>query len=89
MSPDRSWAVPLQRAPPQAATTWSPNYDAMHPPRRVHFIIDWQSVVISRARCLAYLVCTEGLPTSRARDVSEMRLIAMLCVFFAWSQRSR
>jgi hypothetical protein len=90
VSPDRIGRVPLRRAPSPAATTWGPYCDALHPPRRVHFIIDWQNVEISRARCLAYLVCTEGLPTSRrARDVSEIRLIATLCEFVAWSQRSR
>lgn len=39
------------------------------------------NVAISRARCLAYLVCTEGLLNTRARDVDEMRLIATLCAF--------
>jgi hypothetical protein len=28
-------------------------------------------------------------PNSRARDISEIRLIATLCAFVAWSQRSR
>ena len=39
------------------------------------------NVAVSRARCLAYLVCTEALLNSRARDVPEMRLIATLCAF--------
>jgi NAD(P)-dependent dehydrogenase (short-subunit alcohol dehydrogenase family) len=46
------------------------------------------NVAISRARCLAYLVCTEGLLNTRARTVDEMRLIATLCAFVEWSQRS-
>jgi uncharacterized protein len=39
------------------------------------------NVAVSRARCLAYLVCTDRLLDSRARDVDEMRLIANLCAF--------
>ena len=39
------------------------------------------NVAISRARCLAYLVCTDDLLDSRARDVEEMKLIATLCAF--------
>ena len=39
------------------------------------------NVAISRARCLAYLVCTEELLNSRARSVPDMRLISTLCAF--------
>jgi len=39
------------------------------------------NVAVSRARCLAYLVCTEELLNSRGRDVEEMRLISTLCAF--------
>lgn len=39
------------------------------------------NVAVSRARCLAYLVCTEALLDSRGRDVEEMRLISTLCAF--------
>jgi len=39
------------------------------------------NVAVSRARCLAYLVCTEELLNSRGRDVDEMRLISTLCAF--------
>jgi uncharacterized protein len=39
------------------------------------------NVAISRARCLAYLVCTEDLLNSRARDVEQMRLLSTLCSF--------
>jgi hypothetical protein len=38
-------------------------------------------VAISRARCLAYLVCTDELLNTRARDVEEMALISALCSF--------
>ncbi len=41
------------------------------------------NVAISRARCLAYLVCTEQLLDSRGRHVEEMRLISTLCAFVA------
>lgn len=39
------------------------------------------NVAISRARCLAYLACTEDLLDSRGRDLDEMRLISTLCAF--------
>ena len=39
------------------------------------------NVAISRARCLAYLVCTEELLNSRGRDIEEMRLISTICSF--------
>ncbi|MGY6499926.1 MAG: TM0106 family RecB-like putative nuclease [Acidimicrobiales bacterium] len=43
------------------------------------------NVAISRARCLAYLVCTEDLLNSRARNVGEMRLISTLCSFIEYA----
>lgn len=46
------------------------------------------NVAISRARCLAYLVCTEELLDSRGRDVDEMRLISTLCSFAASAKRA-
>lgn len=42
------------------------------------------NVAISRARCLAYLVCTDELLDARARSVDEMRLIATLNAFVEW-----
>jgi uncharacterized protein len=39
------------------------------------------NVAVSRARCLAYLVCTEQLLDTRARDVEQMALISALCSF--------
>ena len=44
------------------------------------------NVAISRARCLAYLVCTEDLLDTRARSVEEMRLIATLNAFVERAQ---
>lgn len=45
------------------------------------------NVAISRARCLAYLVCTDELLNARARSVDEMRLIATLNAFVQWVER--
>jgi uncharacterized protein len=45
------------------------------------------NVAISRARCLAYLVCTEELLNSRGRDIEEMRLISTICSFVEKAQR--
>jgi len=39
------------------------------------------NVAVSRARCLAFLVCTEDLLNSRARDIEDMRLIGTLSAF--------
>ena len=43
------------------------------------------NVAVSRARCLAYLVCTEELLNTRARSVEDMRLIATLNAFVEWA----
>ena len=52
-------------------------------PRGAEFLFSRNrlNVAISRARCLAYLVCTEEILNSRARDVEDMRLISTLCSF--------
>lgn len=39
------------------------------------------NVAVSRARCLAYLICTDELLGTRARDVGQMTLISALCAF--------
>ncbi len=56
---------------------------AEHMPRTADFLFSKNrlNVAISRARCLAYLVCTDELLDTRARDVEEMELIAALCSF--------
>jgi uncharacterized protein len=46
------------------------------------------NVAISRARCLAYLICTEDLLNSRARSIEEMRLISTLCSFVEYAASS-
>jgi uncharacterized protein len=45
------------------------------------------NVAVSRARCLAYLVCTEELLNSRARSIEEMRLIGTLSSFVEYTTR--
>ena len=45
------------------------------------------NVAISRARCLAYLVCTEELLNTRARNVTDMRLIATLNAFVEYAEQ--
>ncbi|GAA2725724.1 DEAD/DEAH box helicase [Cellulomonas aerilata] len=60
-------------------------------PRNTEFLF-WRqrlNVAISRARCLAYLACTEQLLDSRGRDVEEMRLISTLCAFVGAAQPHR
>jgi uncharacterized protein len=46
------------------------------------------NVAVSRARCLAYLVCTESLLNSRARTIEEMRLIGTLSAFVEYASSS-
>ena len=43
------------------------------------------NVAVSRARCLAYLVCTEELLNARARSIEEMRLIGTLSSFVEYA----
>lgn len=52
-------------------------------PRDLGFLFSRErlNVAISRARALAYVVCTESLLDARARTVDDMRLIGMLCAF--------
>jgi uncharacterized protein len=52
-------------------------------PRTADFLFSKNrlNVAISRARCLAFLVCTEELLDARAHDVEEMKLISALCAF--------
>lgn len=52
-------------------------------PRGIDFLFSKNrlNVAISRARALAYIVCTEDLLDSRAKTIDEMELIATLCTF--------
>ena len=58
-------------------------------PRTADFLFSKNrlNVAISRARCLAYLVCTDELLDTRARDVEEMALISALCSFVERADR--
>ncbi|MGB6059824.1 MAG: TM0106 family RecB-like putative nuclease [Microthrixaceae bacterium] len=57
--------------------------DADEIPRGSAFLFSQNrlNVAISRARCIAYLVCTDALLDSRAGSVGELQLIANLCAF--------
>jgi predicted RecB family nuclease len=44
------------------------------------------NVAVSRARCVAYLVCTEQLLNTRARSVTDMRLLATLNAFVEYAE---
>ena len=46
------------------------------------------NVAISRAKCLAYVVCTDELLNSRAKTVEEMRLISTLCAAVDYAEAS-
>jgi superfamily I DNA and/or RNA helicase len=52
-------------------------------PRQADFLFSKNrlNVAISRARCLAYLICTDELLDTRARTVEEMELVSALCSF--------
>ncbi len=57
-------------------------------PRTADFLFSRNrlNVAISRARCLAYLICTDELLDTRARDVEQMTLISALCSFVERAQ---
>ncbi len=52
-------------------------------PRNADFLFSKNrlNVAVSRARCLAVLICTDELLDTRARDVEQMALISALCSF--------
>jgi hypothetical protein len=54
-----------------------------HMPRNADFLFSKNrlNVAISRARCLAYLACTDALLETRAKSVEEMKMIGALCSF--------
>ena len=65
--------------------------DAEHIPHSMKFLFSRKrlNVALSRARCLAYLVGTEELLNSRARDIDEMKLISTLCAFVEEAERQQ
>jgi uncharacterized protein len=58
-------------------------------PRDVGFLFSRNrlNVAISRARCLAYLVCSPALLDARARNVDDMRLVSTLCALVEEAER--
>ena len=47
------------------------------------------NVALSRARCLAFLICTNDLLASRARNVEDMKLISTLCAFVEEAEKQQ
>ncbi len=74
-----------RQAPVVLFTMTSSSADDM--PRGTEFLFSKNrlNVAISRAQCLAYLVCTEHLLNSRAKTVEDMHLIATLCAFVEYA----
>lgn len=64
--------------------------DAENMPRDADFLFSRNrlNVALSRAKCLAFIVCTDELLNSRARNVDEMRLISTLCAAVDYCRRS-
>jgi len=60
-------------------------------PRDVGFLFSRNrlNVAISRARCLAYVVCNPALLDARAHTVDDMRLISTLCALVEEADRQR
>ena len=52
-------------------------------PRGIDFLFSQNrfNVAISRAQCLAFLVCTEPLLDARAKTIHDMVLVANICAF--------
>lgn len=75
-----------QEAPVVIFTMATSNGASM--PRGAEFLYSRNrlNVAISRARALAYVVCTEELLDTRAGSVEEMRLIGTLCAFVERTQ---
>jgi uncharacterized protein len=75
-----------QQAPVVFFTMTSSSSDDM--PRGSDFLFSRNrlNVAISRAKCLAYVVCTDELLNSRAKTIEEMKLISTLCAAVAYAQ---
>ena len=75
-----------QQAPVVFFTMTSSSADDM--PRDADFLFSRNrlNVALSRAKCLAYVVCTDELLNSRARDLDDMRLISTLCAAVEYSE---
>jgi hypothetical protein len=59
-------------------------------PRGQEFLFSRNRLIVGvcRARCVAFLVCTEDLLNSRARTIDEMRLIGTLSAFVEYATTS-
>jgi uncharacterized protein len=68
-----------RQAPVVFFTMTTSTSDDMPRDSRFLFSRNRLNVALSRARCLAYVVCTDELLNSRAHDIEEMKLIATLC----------
>lgn len=53
MSPDKDGLAAHEGAPAEAARTWGPYYDALHPQRTVHMMIAWKVVPMWREEAAA------------------------------------
>jgi uncharacterized protein len=65
--------------------------DATLAPRTTDFLFSRNrlNVALSRARCLAYLICSDDLLASRARNVEDMKLISTLCAFVEEAEKQQ
>jgi uncharacterized protein len=75
-----------RQAPIVFFTMTASSADDMHRGADFLFSTNRLNVAISRAQCLAYLVCTKELLESRAKTVEDMLLIANLCAFVEHAQ---
>jgi uncharacterized protein len=60
-------------------------------PRDVGFLFSRNrlNVAVSRARCLAYLVCCPALLETHAKTLEQMRLVSTLCALADEAERQR
>ena len=65
--------------------------DAALAPRTTDFLFSRNrlNVALSRARCLAYLICSDDLLASRARTVENMKRISTLCAFVEEAEKQQ
>ncbi len=59
-------------------------------PRNLEFLFSRNrlNVAISRARCLAVLVCNPALLNIRCKNAEQMRLLNALCLFVEMSRKA-
>jgi uncharacterized protein len=66
-------------------STWASGEDV---PRNLAFLFSRNrlNVAISRAQCLAYLVCSPRLLEARCKSIDEMELVNALCRLAEYAQ---